>query len=429
MKQLRNIRKENLIYTGLWTLLFATPVLSLYIRSNSSPETAFRWQEIFHVWTVYALFLLAFLIHNFILAPQLVYKQRKRRYLALTGCMVVIFMLTQCASRPQGIQLGTANIHFRLTTPGLHENETPPDRKRPVPAPDASRHSRPDRQPRSATPPVGKHLAKSHPGGPARHLPPIIFGQTDIANTIALVLLIGMNLGIKLYFKQEKDAEERAILEKQHLEQQLEYLKYQINPHFFMNTLNNIHALVDINPDKAKESIVEMSKMMRYVLYEADKPMTPLVRELEFLKNYIRLMKLRYSDIVKITTAWPEHMTDSELPPLLLITFIENAFKHGVTYHQETLIDIGISLSGGLLRFRCANTRSPLTAPSHAGVGLANVKKRLELIYGETYRLDIDSGEQTYEVRLTLPLLPPSSPQTGRKATSHIEKTISPHHD
>ena len=119
------------------------------------------------------------------------------------------------------------------------------------------------------------------------------------------------------------------LLEKENLNQQLEYLKYQINPHFFMNTLNNIHALVDIDPEKAKTTIVELSKMMRYLLYEGNNSLIPLHREVEFLRNYITLMKLRYTDKVKIDTDIPVSLPDRRLPPLLLITFVENAFKHG----------------------------------------------------------------------------------------------------
>lgn len=136
-----------------------------------------------------------------------------------------------------------------------------------------------------------------------------------------------MNLGVMLFFKSNKDEAELQLLEKQNLQQQLEYLKYQINPHFFMNTLNNIHALVDIDPEEAKTTIVELSKMMRYILYEGNKPIIPLQREIQFLENYITLMKLRYTNKVKITLNIEKNIPDYGVPPLMLITFVENALS------------------------------------------------------------------------------------------------------
>lgn len=111
-----------------------------------------------------------------------------------------------------------------------------------------------------------------------------------------LLSLFGFNIGVKIFFKTEKDRMLLQQLESKNMEQQLEYLKYQITPHFFMNTLNNIHALIDINPEKAKDTLVELSKMMRYLLYEADKPLVPLQREDQFIYSYIKLMRLRFTE-------------------------------------------------------------------------------------------------------------------------------------
>ena len=276
------------------------------------------------------------------------------------------------------------------------------------------------------------HLAQYRPDDyrpkPLRGLrsekhPPLIFGQHDIISIIILILMLGMNLGIKLYFKQRSDSKKLDSLEKQSLEQQLEYLKYQINPHFFMNTLNNIHALVDIDPEKAKETILELSKMMRFVLYEGNKKGVPLDREIAFLQNYITLMKLRYTDKVRITVDLPQKLPNKEVPPLMFITFVENAFKHGVSYRQASFIDISIGIEaadrhgqtrtesdadGGdqmqKLVFQCRNSKIPASEDKHGGVGLTNVKQRLDLIYGSDYMLDIKDEAETYTVNLTITL-------------------------
>ena len=213
-----------------------------------------------------------------------------------------------------------------------------------------------------------------------------------------------MNLGVKLYFRQRRDQKQLALLEKQNLEQQLEYLKYQINPHFLMNTLNNIHALVDFDPEKAKSTILELSKMMRFVLYEGNKKGVPLDREIAFMQNYITLMKLRYTDKVRITVKVPESIPNNEVPPLMFITFIENAFKHGVSYRQDSFIDIEISINDGHLIFCCSNSRIPKEEDKHGGVGLANVKQRLDLIYKDRYKLDINDEPSHYTVKLNIPL-------------------------
>ena len=171
-----------------------------------------------------------------------------------------------------------------------------------------------------------------------------------------------------------------------------------------MNTLNNIHALVDIDPEKAKTTILELSKMMRFVLYEGNKAGVPLDREIAFLQNYITLMKLRYTDKVKISVKTPDSLPNKEVPPLMFITFVENAFKHGVSYRQESFIDIVMTASDHEIKFVCKNSKKPAEEDKHGGVGLTNVKQRLDLIYGKNYTLDLNDGANTYTVTLTLPL-------------------------
>jgi LytS/YehU family sensor histidine kinase len=228
--------------------------------------------------------------------------------------------------------------------------------------------------------------------------------EHDVVAVIIFFLMIGMNLGVKYYFRQSQDRERLEKLERENLEQQLEYLKYQINPHFLMNTLNNIHALVDIDSEQAKETIVELSKIMRFVLYEGSKQKVSLRREMIFLDNYIQLMRLRVAEQVDISVDIPQVIPDKDIPPLMMITFVENAFKHGVSYQQHSFIDISIQIADDQLHFHCRNSKVPQGEDRHGGVGLQNVKKRLQLIYGSTYTLDIKDESETYTVDLTLPL-------------------------
>ena len=381
--------KENLVYLGLWLALFLAPVVTMFFRASSNTEMDFDWSEVFHVWKIYAIYLVIFLIHNFILAPLLIYKNKKTMYLLTTTCLVAVFIMFQCTQKPKHLP----EHHHRMKM----EKEFHRFNK--------DKDCRPHRE---FHPKFREDKMRREHKEP---LPPLMFGQADLAHSIMIILLLGMNLGIKLYFKSDQDAKEMQQLEKQNLEQQLEYLKCQINPHFFMNTLNNIHALVDINPEMAKSTILELSKLMRYVLYEGAKTLVPLQKDINFMRNYINLMKLRYTNKVKIDIDIPEDIPDKSIPPMLLITFVENAFKHGVSYKDYSFITIKLTCTDERLYFSCQNSKHPESTNEQGGVGLANVKKRLELLFGDNHHLDIHDEDNTYMVNLEIPFIQ-SSVQT-----------------
>ena len=249
-------------------------------------------------------------------------------------------------------------------------------------------------------------MAKHPDDGPPRgELPPLFFGQHDIMAFVILFLLLGTNLGMKFYFKMNHEHEILDELKNKNMEQQLEYLKYQINPHFFMNTLNNIHAMVDIDTEKAKALILELSKLMRYLLYEGANSTVPLQHEVDFLNNYLTLMRIRYTEKVKIDVDIPASVPDRNVPPLLFIPFVENAFKHGVSYQKESFIHIQLLIDDDTLSFVCRNSKIDEKDEEHGGVGLANVKKRLQLIYGDNHSLDITDDNKVFDVHLSIPLL------------------------
>ena len=123
--------------------------------------------------------------------------------------------------------------------------------------------------------------------------------------------MVGFNVAIKLLFKSIRDDRHLKELEKQNLQTELEYLKHQINPHFFMNTLNNIHALIDVDTEKAKESVIELSKIMRYILYDSSQPIISLQKEITLLNNYIALMRIRYTDSIDISVNIADNLPDA----------------------------------------------------------------------------------------------------------------------
>ena len=403
---MKQSRQENMIYLAVWALLFAAPLLSLYVRTVSDANLRFDWTEVFVVWRMFAVYLILFLIHNFLLAPMLVHGHRRTAYFSFVAVVMAAFVIYQCSSRPKD------RGHRPDMTPRMEQ----PDWKRP-PMDEPSMGEPQTGEPQMGEPPMGEPpmvFEGERPPMPDKRpphefrpsgAPPHIVGERDIMAVVVLILIFSANLGIKFYFKTRDDRKRLAELEKQNLEQQLEYLRYQINPHFFMNTLNNIHALVDIDPEKAKDTILELSKMMRYVLYEGNKQCVPLSRELDFIRHYIALMRLRYTDKVRISIDLPSEVPERQVPPLMLITFIENAFKHGVSYQHESFIDVKVTMEENKLRFSCRNSKAEKSNEEKGGVGLANVRERLKLLYNNDYTLRIDDTTDIYTVELIIPIL------------------------
>lgn len=194
---------------------------------------------------------------------------------------------------------------------------------------------------------------------------------------------------------------------KENLISQLDFLKAQLNPHFLFNSINNIYVLIDINPSKAASILMKFSELLRHQLYECDDTFIQLVKEIEFLKNFIELEKLRYEDKIKIDFkhSIPDNV-DYKIAPLLLQPFIENAFKHTSKSKQsQSFIKINVSLLHNKLDFRIENNYSiNEKANLPGGIGLDNVKKRLNLLYSGSYFLDIKNDQNTYVVYLTLDL-------------------------
>ena len=208
------------------------------------------------------------------------------------------------------------------------------------------------------------------------------------------------------FLKSLRDDEMLKDLERQRLESELQYLKYQLNPHFFMNTLNNIYALVDLNTEQAKKTIIELSKLMRYVLYEANKNQISLEHEIQFLENYIALMNLRYIDNLNIRTEFPVVVPCVQIPPLLFISLLENAFKHGVSYQEPSFIEVRIELADEGVIFNCKNSKhTHAHKDAYHGIGIDNIKKRLHLLYGNNYTFTTNESENCFEVLLIIPFL------------------------
>lgn len=369
-----NYRKEHIIYTLMWIALYLSPLMGIYMRMSGNPHIDFSWYEILNAWKFNTVWIVLFAIHNFLLAPLLIIKRRTWLYTALVVALLVATMFTLSAIRPSHSKKRPAPQRYECCEHNCMNAEMMASKQQPPPM---------------------------REGGPL-----MMFGPGEVVIFFGGLLLMGMNLGVKLYFRSQEDADILSQIEKHALERQLQYLKYQVNPHFFMNTLNNIHALVDIDPERAKASIVELSKLMRYVLYEGNNRLTPLSREVQFLRNYVQLMSMRYTGNVSICLDVPEVLPDSMLPPLLLVIFVENAFKHGISYRTKSFVEISLQPHGDRLLFSCRNSRPEIKHDENmkGGVGLSNVRRRLDLLFPGNYTLDIKEQEDTYTVCLDIPL-------------------------
>ena len=138
---------------------------------------------------------------------------------------------------------------------------------------------------------------------------------------------------------------------------------------------------------------------------EGCKQLSPLSRELDFIRHYVSLMQLRYTEKVRISVDMPQEAPDRQIPPLVLITFIENAFKHGVSYQRESFIEVKVATENDTLHFSCRNSKAEKPNEEKGGVGLSNVQKRLILLYGHNYTLNIQNTTDVYSVELNIPLL------------------------
>ena len=225
-------------------------------------------------------------------------------------------------------------------------------------------------------------------------------------NIIAGALMLGANNAINALYRNMQQDEDAERLQRQNIQAEMYYLKHQINPHFLMNTLNNIHALVDIDAEAAKQTVLQLSDMMRYVVYDTGANSISLKDDIKFMKNYIDLMRIRYTDDVKISFAYPPRLQGRiDIPPLIFIVFVENAFKHGVSYNSTSYINIDIKCENGFVIGRFENSVNQQSRKSKPGIGLENVSKRLDLIYGSDYELRIDDMSNSYCVTLKIPTL------------------------
>jgi len=228
-----------------------------------------------------------------------------------------------------------------------------------------------------------------------------------IVDSFSMMLTIGLSMAVKMTGKWYKTEAERQEEKKERTEAELKNLRQQLNPHFLFNTLNNIYALIAISPDKAQESMLELSKLLRYVLYENNGNFVSLEHELNFIHNYVELMRIRLNSDVDMKINIDVTEKNKVVAPLLFITLIENAFKHGISPTQSSFIDINIHQNKEKqLNCTIRNSYFPKddSDQSGSGIGLENLRRRLEILYPHKHILRTEKEGDIFVAELIIPL-------------------------
>jgi hypothetical protein len=352
---LNNRKIEIIIYAVVWAVI-------LYIPYYSIKSFGFiNWHRLTREWIQLLGYLIIFLLNVYILVPKLLFQKKYLYYIGIV-CITTIIII--------GIVVFLQSGEFFHTRPLPNGPLDGFDPARPM----------------------------------LQHKP---FFSVLIDKYIISILVIAAGTTTKLGSKWLSEEKLRKDIEKEQLKTNLALLRHQVSPHFFMNTLNNIHALIDINSENAKDSIVRLSDLMRYLLYDSAQSQIKLKKEINFINSFIALMQLRFSDKVNISVVVPEQIPDIQIPPMLFISFLENAFKHGISYQSQSYIYFELQIFEKLLCCKIRNSKHNVIETKYdeySGIGLENIKRSLKLLYGDDYKLQISDKETEFEVNLTIPL-------------------------
>jgi len=230
-----------------------------------------------------------------------------------------------------------------------------------------------------------------------------------IAVFIGELYVIGLTMAIKLTIDWVQSEKKSRELEQRNLETELSMLRSQMQPHFFFNTLNNLYSLTLDKSDQAPETVLKLSELMSYVVYKGKNSQVKLINEIEHVQNYLNLERLRYDNRLDVEFDINGEINNQIIPPLILVTFLENAFKHGSSNRLgNTSIYIGLKVTGARINYTVINdykTDCKNLNGHSKGIGIENTKRRLDLLYKNDYKLDIKKNEGKFLVELSIPTL------------------------
>ena len=362
---------ESIIYLVVWLAIFSIP---FFQHRNVN---TIDWSRVSLEWIRMISFCLIFILNGYLFVPRLLFQKKYLPYIGITILALLLIVgfsiwLQQLLTPPEPLSMPKMELG-----PGM----PPMELGSKMPAPMGYRAPTPSEQ---------KSIY-------------MIFAD----NLIIAFLIVAAGTTIKLLSQWLNEEDRRKDVEKEQLKTELALLRHQVSPHFFMNTLNNIHALIDINTETAKDAVIRLSTLMRYLLYDTAQGQTSLKKEVEFIESYITLMKLRFSKKVKISLDVPKDIPDIQIPPMLFISFLENAFKHGVSYQTESFVMFKLEIIDSQLNFAIKNSKhknKEMFDKSYSGIGLTNIRKSLELLFNKNYSLNINENDKEFEVQLTIPI-------------------------
>ncbi len=371
----RDAASQRLMSAGLWLPVILVPVA--YVLLSYFGEDSQHRHGIMRFVFFILPFVLLFVAHHFLLVRPFFYHNRFRLYIAGTVVLLTVFTVAQNLRLKTQRQARRPRVEIPPPPSGQHPGEAPA--MRPKPRPDMPRGP------------------KGNRGGPS---------PLGLDFAIAL-LLIGANLSAAWYRKYISERERNIELNRSRLQDELTRLKAQLNPHFFMNMLNNIHGMIEVDPTGAQQMVIELSRLMRYLLYESPGEYIPLSDEVRFVDTYVSLMRRRYPDTkvsISLTLPDADSVRGIEVAPLLFMVPVENAFKHGISYLHHSSLDIRLDVGDGNVTLHVTNTRAPRDTGHRDGIGLKNLRKRLSLLYGQAYTLVTDDSDpDLYSVTLKIP--------------------------
>ncbi len=361
---------ENLLFGVIWLGIFTIPFFHQWRYSSLD------WEKLLSEWLRIFGFFLIFIINISFLLPKYLILQKYKIYLISVVTLIAVFTTA-------GVLLNSWLFPRPLTMPPMNLGSgMPMELGTGMPAP------------------IG-----FKPGRKNDYDSQSLF---IIANVIISFLVVGTSTTFKVIGQWLIADDRRKDLEKEQLKSELAFLRHQVSPHFFMNTLNNIHSLIDIDSEDAKDAVIRLSTMMRYLLYETAHGLTSLAKEIGFIESYISLMQLRFSKDVAVKLEVPKNIPDVQLPPMLFISLLENAFKHGVSYQKDSFVTFIIEIIDNRINCTIKNSKhnnKAVTTNRYSGIGLTNSKKSLELIYGKDSQFVINETEFEYHVFLSIPIV------------------------
>lgn len=374
---------ETTVVILLWVFVLSLPLVFM-------DDFDQNWTTVYVMWIESLVVGVAFLINRFWLMPRLFFTKKYTKYIiSIVALLLILGVFLVFFDGVNLILSWFKDIPADPVIPAMREG-TPPLDMPPM---------------RGGAPPPGM---SSHALPPTAIPHKVIVMPPSISVLIFTVIVIALDMGISIAVKWILSEQKQAEINKERVVAQLSNLQSQVSPHFFMNTLNNIHALVDIDAKRAKQTLIELSNLMDYLLYESStKENVSLQRELDFIGNYINLMRIRYSEQVNIEFWYEDSVPSVRIPPLLFLNFIENAFKYGVDYDRESFVKINFKFSESTVEMIVQNTNhsSRVHAKKGHGLGIINSCKRLDLLYGDRCSLDMGEKDNIYIVNLKIPIL------------------------